>query len=86
MTENGKQRTRRLIQAGGLVDLAGLGGMDADLLLGVLLQGKEYVDSLKPNQVEILRKKGSERIEERKREKERLETALPKIGADQWRL
>lgn len=38
-----KQRTRELIQLGGLVDIAGFREIDKGALLGLLLQGKELL-------------------------------------------
>lgn len=68
--ESPKERTRRLIQTGGLADVAGLGHVDSELLLGLLLQARDYLDGLSGHQINILRRQGGKRLEERRREKE----------------
>ena len=41
-----KQRTRELIQLGGLCDIAGLMGVDRAALLGMLITGKRMLDDV----------------------------------------
>lgn len=86
MAENFKQRTRRLIQAGGLIDVAGLGHENPELVLGLLLQARTYLDGLTPAQVNVLTENGRKTLEERRKEKEAQQGEMPAIGAGEWQL
>ena len=66
-TKERKERTRRLIQLGGLVEKAGLGDMDSAALLGMLLQQKEFLDRT-PTMIEKWKQRGAAEFEKGKGE------------------
>lgn len=62
-----KARTRRLIELGGLVELAELSGTDKGTLLGMLLAGKSAMD--KPEVAGKWKTQGDSLLAERERQK-----------------
>lgn len=78
--EDHKKRTHRLIGYGGLVDAVGLGQLDAQLMTGLLLQSKAYLEHLNPAQCDVLRQMGDKFLSDRRAEKEKEKASLPKMG------
>ena len=72
-----KKRTRLLIEKGGLVHAVGLAHLDEQLLTGLLLQSKAYLEKLTPAQCNALRLKGADYLNARRKEKEQIIAALP---------
>jgi hypothetical protein len=61
-----KQRVHRLIQQGGLIDMAGLSAVDKPLIAGLLLDCKRRLDLMTDQQRYDLRKEGYLTMQERK--------------------
>lgn len=63
-TKERKERTRRLIQLGGLVEKAGLGDMDPAALLGMLMLQKEFLER-NPRTIETWKQRGAAEFEKK---------------------
>lgn len=81
--EDHKKRTRVLIAKGGLVHAVGLAQLDEQLLTGLLLQSKAYLEKLNPAQCDLLRQKGNDFLAARKMEKDRAIASLPTMEENQ---
>jgi len=66
MENQEKQRTHRLIQQGGLIDMVGLNTIDKPLIAGLLLDCKRRLDLMSDQQKYELRKEGFLTMQERK--------------------
>ena len=66
MENQDKQRTHRLIQQGGLIDMVGLSTIDKPLIAGLLLDCKRRLDLMSDQQKYDLRKEGFLTMQERK--------------------
>ena len=66
MENQEKQRTHRLIQQGGLIDMVGLNTIDKPLIAGLLLDCKRRLDLMSDQQKYDLRKEGFLTMQERK--------------------
>ncbi len=66
MENQDKQRTHRLIQQGGLIDMVGLNTIDKPLIAGLLLDCKRRLDLMSDQQKYDLRKEGFLTMQERK--------------------
>ena len=75
-TKERKERTRRLIQLGGLVEKAGLGDMDPTALLGMLIQQKDFLEKT-PGVFNNWKKQGADFFEKEK--EERGSNSAPKL-------
>ena len=79
MTGNQKERTRKLIQQGGLVELANMGNLPPDLLLELLLHCRQYLDGLNDQQKAILQQSGDALLQQRATAKKELRSLqIPK--------
>ena len=73
-----RARTRRLIEYGGLVDIAGAGDYDKAVLLGVLASIQELQD----HELEQMRQRGSDIFTEREAEKARKAAGTEKAAQE----
>ena len=64
-----KDRTRKLIQIGGLADVAGLSDSEPGFILGVLLRAKDIASD--SGEYRMLRAKGDALLKEREAERKR---------------
>lgn len=64
-TKERKERTRRLIQLGGLIEKAGLGDMDSAALLGMLMQQKDFIER-NPRTLDTWKQRGATEFEKEK--------------------
>jgi len=78
MENQEKQRTHRLIQQGGLIDMIGLNTIDKPLLAGLLLDCKKRLDLMTEQQKYELRNMGYLTMQEHKGKKylERAKTQI----------